>query len=372
MTAPRSDAAWMRRALALAVRGRGRTAPNPMVGCVLVRDGTVVGEGWHHAFGSPHAEIEALRVAGEQARGATMYVTLEPCNHHGKTPPCTGAIITSGVARVVVAMPDPNPDVKGGGAAYLRSLGIPVDMEIERTAAEKVNEVFLANTLYRRPFIAMKIAQSLDGIIAPERGGSRWISSETSRIAAHRMRAEADAILVGARTVRMDNPALTVRHVRGPQPWRTVLARTLDFSSKLALFSDGLQDRTAVLVPAAAAAAQSDAVHALEQRGIRVLRIRTRDAEPPGAKAILSALRRELGVRSVLVEGGADLFTLFLAARLVDRLEVFTAPFALLHGHRAIAGSRGLSLAGAGRFVTESTRISGGDVHSILRRPWRF
>jgi diaminohydroxyphosphoribosylaminopyrimidine deaminase / 5-amino-6-(5-phosphoribosylamino)uracil reductase len=372
MSTLKSDGAYMRRALMLAVRGRGRTSPNPMVGCVIVRDGTVVGEGWHRAYGQAHAEVEALRDAGDHAPGATMYVTLEPCNHHGQTPPCTNAVLTSGIARLVVAMPDPNPAVKGGGAAYLASLGITVEMGIERSAAENVNEVFLANTLYKRPFVAMKIAQSLDGMIAPERGGSRWISSETSRITAHRLRSEADAVLIGARTARMDNPSLTVRHIRGPQPWRVVLARDLGFSPRLALFTDGRQERSAVIIADGDAQSQLEAVTRLRDRGVRVLVVRSRVEGPLGPRSILGAMRRDLGVRSVLVEGGAALFTLFLEARLVDRLDVFTAPFALLQGQRAIDGRQGSTLAAAGRFVTHDTRLSGGDVHTVLRRPWRF
>jgi len=219
------DAEWMRLALELAELGEGDVHPNPLVGAVVASEDRVVGRGYHRRFGGPHAEVFALDEAGEAARGATLYVTLEPCCHHGKTPPCTDRIIAAGVRRVVAAARDPNPEVDGGGIASLRAAGIDVTEGVLHDEARRQNEIFFTFVERRRPFVQLKLAVSLDGRIATKTGDSQWISSEASRTDVHRLRRKFMSVLVGVQTVLSDDPLLTVRHVVGPNPVPIVLDR---------------------------------------------------------------------------------------------------------------------------------------------------
>src|SRR5262245_2742469 len=205
------DGIWMCHALVLAERGRGVVEPNPLVGAVVVREDTLIGEGWHQRYGGPHAEIHALQAAGEAARGATLYVTLEPCCHHGKTPPCTDAILRAGIARVVAAMRDPFPQVSGRGAELLRAVGVAVEMGLCEEAARRLNAPYLTLLTQQRPYVHLKWAMTLDGKIATRTGDSKWISSEASRRRVHELRGRVDGILVGSGTVLADDPLLTAR-----------------------------------------------------------------------------------------------------------------------------------------------------------------
>jgi diaminohydroxyphosphoribosylaminopyrimidine deaminase/5-amino-6-(5-phosphoribosylamino)uracil reductase len=312
------DGAFMRRALALAERGWGRTAPNPMVGAVVVRDGIVVGEGWHAEYGGPHAEVEALRTAGELARGATIYVTLEPCKHHGKTPPCTEALIAAGVGRVVIACADPHP-VARGGAQRLRDAGIEVIIGVEEGAAHEVNAPFFHALASDRPFVRLKLALSLDGAIADHTRRPGWLTGEAARHEVHRLRADADAVAVGIGTALGADPEGTVRHGPPPRiaPLRVVFDRSarLPLDSKLARTARDTPVAVVCHTPAAARAA------ALERLGVTLIEAATTgDA--------LVALR-ERGVRSLLVEGGATLAGSLVRDALVDRLVIFRAPLVL-------------------------------------------
>jgi len=309
----------MRRALRLARRGWGRTAPNPMVGAVVVRDGVVVAEGWHAEYGGPHAEAVALAKAGERARGADVYVTLEPCAHHGKTPPCADALIAAGVARVIVAVHDPDPRAMGG-IAKLRAAGIAVTEPVERDAAAELNApVLFTHADASRPFVTLKLALSLDGGIAPAERTQRWLTGEPARRHVHRLRANADAVAVGIGTALADDPALTVRHGRRPRvaPVRVVFDRDLRLpvTSQLA--------RTAGMVPTWALGdpATSGSGVALEKAGVRVLQAR-------GLPAQLKTLR-DAGIRHLLVEGGAGLAGALVHGGFVDRLVIFQAPVLL-------------------------------------------
>ena len=312
------ESAFMRRALALARLGWGQTAPNPMVGAVVVRDGMVVGEGHHAAFGEPHAETAALAKAGERARGATLYVTLEPCNHHGKTPPCVDAIIAAGITKVVAAVRDPT-SVAGGGAERLRAAGIDVAFGDGAEEATELNAAFL-RTDQRRPWVMLKLATSIDGAIADAEGGSKWITGERARREAHRMRANSDAIMIGVTTAVADDPELTVRMAprRQAGPARVVV----DPSARLPLASKLV--RTARQVPTlvlVTPAAPRDRVAALEAAGVQVIAAN-------GLEEWLQLLRAK-GYRSLLVEGGAHLAGALLSAQLVDRLAIFQAPLVL-------------------------------------------
>lgn len=329
MDASPDDHEWMRRALELAPRGWGRTAPNPMVGCVIVRDGQLVGEGWHREYGGPHAEVEAFRQAGEAARGATAYVTLEPCSHHGKTPPCTEALIATGITRVVFAASDPNSKA-AGGADVLRAAGIEVAGGVEERAARDQNAVFFyAHSAEgdARPFVALKLALSADARIADRDGGSVWITGEEARAETHRLRAGFDAVAVGIGTALADDPQLTVRGSIIPRiaPARVVFDRALRLPPASTLVRTAAQ---APVIAVTSVDAPAERQAALEAAGVRVMRA------PDGIAEGLQTLR-QAGIRSMFVEGGATLAGALLAANAVDRLYLFYAPVFL--------GPRGLS-----------------------------
>lgn len=327
----------MRRALQLAVRGRGRTRPNPMVGAVLVKDGQVVGEGWHRALGGPHAEIEALRAAGPAARGATLYVTLEPCCHHGRTGPCTEALLAAGVARVVSAMEDPNPLVAGQGHRTLEAAGVSVASGVLEGEARQLNIGHVTRVTKGRPWVTLKLAATLDGKLAAPDGDSRWVSCAASRERVHRMRLEHDAVAVGAGTVRQDDPRLTVRgrdgRPRRQQPLRVVFDGALELPPAARLLRE--TGGAVYVVTAADASAAKEA--RLVAAGARVLRVsaeaealgRRHGPRPAAGRVDLAAALRALaaeGVTTLLVEGGSQLATALLRDGLVDRLAVFLAP----------------------------------------------
>lgn len=311
----------MKRALAEAERGRGFVEPNPMVGAVLVRDGVLIGVGHHARFGGPHAEVAALRDSGGDAQGATAYVTLEPCCHFGKTPPCADALIASGVARVVVAMVDPFPKVAGGGLAKLRASGIECVSGVEEAAARELNAPYRKRLATGMPFVIAKWAMSLDGKTAAASGDSKWISNERSRGAVHELRGRMDAIIAGIGTVLADDPRLTPRPAGPRTPWRVVLdpAGRLPESSRLA--------RTARDVPVLAVVndrASAERERVLRGWGVEVLRFSGSERIP------VEPLLRELGSRgqtNVLVEGGGRTLGTFLESGQTDAVEVFVAPW---------------------------------------------
>jgi diaminohydroxyphosphoribosylaminopyrimidine deaminase/5-amino-6-(5-phosphoribosylamino)uracil reductase len=352
----------MRRAIALAANGWGRVAPNPMVGCVIVCGGEVVGEGWHTEYGRPHAEPQALRAAGEQARGATAYVSLEPCSHWGKTPPCTDALIAAGVRRVVFGGFDPNPKASGG-ADVLRAAGIDVVGGVEEQAVRDQNAVFFhahSPLAAERPFIALKLAMSLDARIADREGKSVWITGEESRAEVHRLRAGYDAVAVGIGSALADDPQLTVR---GPVTPRVPPVRAV-FDRALRLPLDSTLVRTAGEVPTRAVGAPdapADRRRALEQAGVKIVI----------GKSLPEQLRalRDAGVRSMFVEGGATLASALLSADVVDRMYLFYAP--LLIGPEGMAPFGGIGsppLGDAVRWRRIETREFGSDTMVTLAR----
>jgi diaminohydroxyphosphoribosylaminopyrimidine deaminase/5-amino-6-(5-phosphoribosylamino)uracil reductase len=312
----------MRRALALATRGRERTRPNPNVGAVVVRDGRIVGEGWHRALGRDHAEIEALRRAGARARGATMYVTLEPCAHHGRTPPCVDALLEAGIRRCVIAVRDPHDIVNGRGIRRLRAAGVAVETGLlAAEARDSLGGYWVAHTR-GRPRVTWKVAATLDGRIADARGRSRWITGPASRLEVHRMRAAADAVIVGAGTAEADDPRLTAR-IPGArrQPLRVVVDTPLSLPPSLALFGPALARGTVVACGPRAPAARASA---LEARGVAVWRLPLAGGHVSGA-ALLRRLARD-GVQEALLEGGATLGSCWMRDGLVDRVALFVAP----------------------------------------------
>jgi diaminohydroxyphosphoribosylaminopyrimidine deaminase/5-amino-6-(5-phosphoribosylamino)uracil reductase len=318
----------MRRALDLARRGLGRVEPNPMVGAVVVRDGRVVGEGYHAHFGGPHAEVVALEAAGPDARGADLYVTLEPCCHHGKTPPCTEAILAAGVGRVVAAVEDPFPEVAGRGLARLREAGADVTVGVLEDEARRVNAAFFKRTRTGRPLVIAKWAMTLDGRLADASGTSRWISGEASRRRVHEVRRVCDAVAVGSGTAMADGPSLTVRHVaplpeRG-QPTRVILDGRLRLAPAAEPAASARDVPVIVYTREGAASETGERADALRAAGCEVVPV------PAGTggvdlRAVLDNLGRR-GASRVLFEGGARVLGALLAQGLADRVMVFVAP----------------------------------------------
>jgi diaminohydroxyphosphoribosylaminopyrimidine deaminase/5-amino-6-(5-phosphoribosylamino)uracil reductase len=324
----------MQRALALARRGLGKTSPNPAVGAVLVRYGRAVAEGWHKRAGGPHAEIFALR--NVKARGATLYITMEPCSTWGKTPPCTEAIIAAGVKRVVVAAHDPNPKHNGRGLTALRRAGIRVEAGLLADEATAMNAAFNKRITTGMPLVIAKAAMSLDGKIATRTGDSKWITSEAARREAHKLRANVDAIMVGANTVIRDDPQLTLRHgVRGKQPWRVVVDGRGRSPHKAKLFRDADRERTIILTTSYSPAAWR---RDLSQSGAHVFIVKG-----SGGRLDLRAALRALGkmnITSVLVEGGGELLGSLFDNRLIDRVALFYAPV-IIGGRGAVTAVGG-------------------------------
>ncbi len=357
----------MRAALALARRSLGRTWPNPAVGCVIVKDGTVVGRGRTRDGGRPHAEVEALARAGERARGATAYVTLEPCSHFGKSPPCADALIGAGVAKVVSAMEDPFPEVNGRGHARLRAAGIAVEVGEGGDEAAEINAGFLMRVREGRPLFHLKLATSLDGDIATASGESKWITGEGARAHVHRLRAIHDAVLIGAGTALADDPDLGCRlpGLGAYSPTRVVLdsQARLGASSRLAMTA---RERPVWLL--CTAQAPQAARRALHDRGVEVIEL---PAGPDG-HVDPGVTARELGKRQltrVLIEGGAEVAAAFLKAGLVDRVSVYRAGLFLGRDGRSAIASLGLGrLDFAPRFSLVSSQIVGGDTLETWRR----
>lgn len=362
---PEDDRRHMAHALALARRGLGRVWPNPAVGCAIVKAGRIVGRGWTQPGGRPHAETVALAQAGSQARGATAYVSLEPCAHHGQTPPCAAALIAAGVARVVSALEDPDDRVAGKGHAMLRDAGIAVETGVMAVEAEALQRGFLARIRQGRPMLTLKLAMSLDGRIATASGESQWITGPEARRRVHAMRAIHDAVLVGGGTARADDPALTVRGLGiGRQPVRVVAARSLD------LPENGNLARTAREVPVwlmHGASAPEERRNLWQAAGAQLIEC----ADGAGVldpAAMLAALGAA-GLTRVFCEGGGQLASALMAVGLVDEIALFTAGLALGADARPGLAPLGLTaLARAERFRLASVERIGADTLSIWSR----
>lgn len=319
------DQKWMRIALGCAELGRGAVEPNPMVGCVIVRDGREVGRGWHRRFGGPHAEREAIaaaRAAGHELRGATMYVTLEPCCHHGKTPPCTDAILGCGAARVVTAMVDPDEHVAGKGLSILREAGVAVDVGVCEAEARELLRGYIKLRTTGRPWVICKWAQTADGLLALPPGAGRWVSCEESRRLVHQTRSWCDGVLAGIGTVLADDPLLNNRSGAGKQPARVVLDSNLRLPTDAALVRS--VDQASVTAVTVAGSADGERAEALRGLGVEVLAM---PADESGIR--LPALLDELGRRKwtyLLVEGGRAVHESFLRERLADEVQAFVSP----------------------------------------------
>ncbi|MEQ1794744.1 MAG: bifunctional diaminohydroxyphosphoribosylaminopyrimidine deaminase/5-amino-6-(5-phosphoribosylamino)uracil reductase RibD [Nitrospira sp.] len=366
MTVRTHDLHYMTLALRLAAKGLGKTSPNPMVGAVVVSKGRIVGQAYHHAAGQPHAEVLALQQAGQLAHGATLYVTLEPCSHLKKrTPPCAPVVIESGVRRVVVAMPDPNPAVSGKGLAQLRRAGLSVTVGVAHKEAEALNRTYSHWIVTKQPYVMLKAGMTLDGQIATARGESKWITGLQSRQEVHRLRSVTDAVIVGIGTVLKDNPSLTARRPPGLtalatiQPTRIVVDSELRIARSAKILTQ--QSRAKTIIATTKGASRARCL-ALERQGIEVLRLPSLRGHV-SLKHLLTALGQR-GMISTMVEGGGELNAAFLKARLVNHVRLYVAP-TLLGGTQSkgvIGGVSPRRLADAWKLKQVRTRVLGTDV----------
>ncbi len=354
------DEKYMRMALQLAEKARGRTSPNPMVGAVVVKNGRVISRGYHHRAGEPHAEAMALRKAGLKAKGATLYVTLEPCSHTNKrTPPCSPLVIRSGVIRVVIAMIDPNPRVSGGGVKTLRKAGIDVATGVLEAEARKLNEAFIKFITTGMPFVTLKIAQTLDGKIATATGESKWITGEQAREEGHKLRDSNDAILVGVNTVLQDDPSLTTRIPKGRDPIRVIVDTKLRTPLKAKVITQKSSAKTYI---ATLDAMPKDKLVKLLDAGAEILIARGARGRVD-LKALMKMLG-EIGVTSVLIEGGAEVNASALRSGIVDKVIMFIAPM-LMTGTNSLCSIGGISpakLSHAVRLYDVASRPVGQDL----------
>lgn len=330
---------FMSRAIRMARKGLGRTSPNPMVGAVVVKNGKIVGEGFHRALGEPHAEVDAIRAAGNLTKGAELFVTLEPCNHYGRTPPCTQAIIAAGIKKVYYGIDDPNPSVIGGGADFLRKAGIDVVGKVLENRCRSLNEMYLTNVTFKRPFVYLKLAMSLDGRIATRTGHSQWITSEESRMRVHRLRDRVSAVMVGIQTILADNPFLTTRlkDREGRDPVRIVADSNLRTPLEANIFNK--MSPSSVII-ATRKSPPSRLKARLEKKGCKV--IETSNPDRVDLRDLVKSLY-QLGITSLLVEGGAGLAWGALEAQIVDRCMFFYAPI-IIGGKSAPGGISGTGI----------------------------
>ncbi|MBI5049724.1 MAG: bifunctional diaminohydroxyphosphoribosylaminopyrimidine deaminase/5-amino-6-(5-phosphoribosylamino)uracil reductase RibD [Nitrospirae bacterium] len=337
----------MQKALALAAKGRGRTSPNPMAGAVIVKGNKIIAADYHRRAGAPHAEVLALKKAGAKAKGATLYINLEPCCHRKKkTPPCTKSIIKSGLKKIVIAMQDPNPQVNGNGIKELMSAGIEVETGIMQEEAKKLNEAFTKFIIKKEPFVILKIAQSIDGKIATSGGESKWITGEDARRYVHKLRSETDAVLVGIGTIKKDNPSLTCRIKGGRNPYRVVV----DSSLQIPLDAKVLRHKDNKTIIAAIPNSefrnpklQKDyhkKINKLKNLGVQVLIVKDKNG-----KVDLNALMKKLGelnITSLMIEGGSSINASAISSRIVDKIVVFIAP-QIIGGADAVSSIGGKS-----------------------------
>ncbi|MDO8551925.1 MAG: bifunctional diaminohydroxyphosphoribosylaminopyrimidine deaminase/5-amino-6-(5-phosphoribosylamino)uracil reductase RibD [bacterium] len=352
------DEKFIDEALRLAVKGIGQTNPNPMVGSVIVKNGKIIGRGYHKRAGTAHAEVLALRDAGADVSGATLYTNLEPCAHFGKTPPCVESIINAGIKRVVCSAIDPNPKVQGKGVARLKKSGISVSVGTEKEAAHALNESFFVFHEKKRPFVALKFAMSLDGKLATRTGDSKWITGEKARAFARELRGAYQAILVGVNTVIRDNPHLGVRAKGRRDPVRVIV----DSHLRIPLRANVLRDSNVII--ATTSSAPKKRIEELEKRGIRVLVFKARISIPK-----LLAELRKAEIISVFVEGGGEILGSFIDAKIVDKAYIFCAPV-LVGGKDAHSiGGKGVQKIAQGlRLKTESVSTLGDDIIVIADR----
>ena len=369
MKSDTSDAAYMQRALDLAARALGRTSPNPAVGAVIVRGNRTIGEGFHRKAGRPHAEIEVLKNLAGTAKGATLYVNLEPCSHHGRTPPCADAVIQAGIKRVVIGMADPNPLVKGRGIRRLRRSGVEVKTGVLRQACEQLNEDFSLFIRTGRPMVTLKLAASLDGRIATVSGDSRWISGASSRRWVHELRNQVDAILVGSGTVGSDNPQLTCRIRGGRDPLRVILDSRLSTNPQARTYTQKSTASTLIATTSVGAKRQYLFEHCNPAR-VEIVSFSAQNGRVP-IPLVLAELGKR-GIKHVLIEGGGQIAAAALGEDVVDKVLFFYGPILLGGDGQAMIGTLGISQVAAGKKLHTVQVIQRGEdvvVSAYVHRP---
>lgn len=364
------DKKYMRRALTLALKGRGYTRPNPIVGAVLVKDDRIIGEGWHKKFGDSHAEVNAFTSALEDPTGATLYITLEPCSHYGKTPPCADLIIKKKVARVVCAMQDPNPVVSGRGLELLQSHGISVTVGILEKEAKKVNDIFLKYIVYQTPFVLYKAAMSLDGKIACYTGDSRWVSSEESRKDVHKLRSVYTGIMVGAGTIIADNPRLTARIEGAINPIRIIVDGNLSIPTTARVFKE--KGRNIILTTSDASNSKKNE---FENLGAEIFCYDSSFIGKVDLKKAMIGLG-SLGIDSILLEGGPTLATEALKAGIIDKVRFYYAP-KIIGGNQAISSfvGKGVPTMDKSLLLNDGSYETLGEdfvIEAYLRKPYKL
>jgi diaminohydroxyphosphoribosylaminopyrimidine deaminase/5-amino-6-(5-phosphoribosylamino)uracil reductase len=346
MTKQSLDEKYMRTALRLAAKANGRTSPNPMVGAVVVKNGKVIARGYHHKAGEPHAEAIALKKAGEKAKGATLFVTLEPCSHTNKrTPPCAPLVMQSGVKRIVIAMIDPNPRVSGGGVKALRKAGLEVVTGVLEDEARKLNEAFIKHITTGMPFVTLKIAQTLDGKVATATGESKWITGEKARQEGHRLRDANDAILVGINTVLKDEPLLTTRIPKGRDPIRVIVDSTLRIPVHARVITQKSPAKTVIATLASAPMTKTEKI---QEAGAEVLAVKSSRGRVD-LRDLMKKLGRK-GIMSVLIEGGPEVHASAIKSGIVDKVVLFVAPV-LMTGRDSLCSIGGVSPARLGQAI---------------------
>lgn len=355
--------AFMEHTLRLALRGTGKVSPNPRVGCTIVKEGRIIGEGWHREFGGPHAEVDAFNRCTEDPTDATVYVNLEPCAHIGKTPPCAPLLMEKGIKTVVIAMQDPNPLVAGKGINQLREAGIEVIENICQEEAFWLNRAFIKHILTGMPYVIGKIAQSLDGCIATASGESQWITCEESRHEVHRMRGECDAVMIGRGTAEADNPSLTIHSVPGRNPIRIILDTHCSLPMTLNVFNDEYRGLT--LYCHGDHCNQHERPAQLKEMGVRTIPCSMGEHNHIDISSLLITLGREFGIGSILVEGGGILMQELMEHSLLDELHLFIAPIMIGQGKKAAGAYTTSTLEEAYRLNCKGVLKSGEDIHVI-------
>ena len=352
------DEIFMKKALILARRGLGKTSPNPMVGALIVKEGKILGTGYHRKYGEAHAEVNALRNAGEDVRGASMYVTLEPCCHHGWTPPCVDALIEAGMSRVVIGTHDPNPRVNGKGIQSLLDSGIQVKVGVLEERCRELNEAYFKYIQTGIPFVTLKFSQSVDGRIATKTGRSQWISSPETLRLAHTLRSIHNGVLVGIGTILVDDPSLTVRLAKGKNPQRIIVDSRLRIPLKAKVLHDEMVDKTII---AATEGANRKKAQSLKHLGAEILWVAKNQRGEVDMEDLLKVVG-SMGVTSVLVEGGAKIITSFLRKRLADKIVIVMAPKLIGEGIEAVGNLETRDLHKALRISRMKTRRLGDDI----------
>lgn len=361
-----SDEKLMLRAIKLALKGTGKVSPNPRVGAIITKNEKIIGRGWHNKFGAPHAEIEAMRNAGQSDfTGCTMYVTLEPCSHEGKTPACAPEIVERGFEKVVIGCLDENPEVKGKGVEILKNGGVDVTVGILEEECQWINRAFFKYINDGRPYIILKSAQTIDGCISTHSGDSKWITGEESRKRVHILRSEADAVLVGRRTVEVDNPQLTVRHVKGNNPLRVILDSNLSLPLTTMLYGDDYRDNTVVVFSEKNLGSRK--AETLRLAKINILPVKSTKNGKVDIHDAVVKLGKEYNVTSILVEGGSSVFSDFINSKIVDEYHIFIASKIVGNGKNAFGEVKTNYIKDAIQANILSVSKSGDDLHIIAK-----